>query len=183
MFDQVLNAPLILYVSSVNRQNFLVVNLNCFHSNFKFSDIFFQFKWISHFHEGRRHAYNWLKSFNKLSFNHARYVNLVSFSLTLSWRRQLSYRNQSIDLLGKSMDWSLYDTGLRHERVKSVKKIFLILFRLGHFRELKGWGRLPPYAESVLLVLETWNLERRYFGMWRLEMLSVKHVNQVPKAI
>ena len=44
MFDQVLNAPLILYVSSVNRQNFLVVNLNCFHSNFKFSDIFFQFK-------------------------------------------------------------------------------------------------------------------------------------------
>ena len=27
------------------------------------------------------------------------------------------YRNQSIDLLGKSMDWFLYDNGLRHERV------------------------------------------------------------------
>ena len=39
-------------------------------------------------------------------------------SLTLSWRRSLSYRNQSNDLLCKSMDWFLYDNGPRHERVK-----------------------------------------------------------------
>ena len=38
--------------------------------------------------------------------------------LTLSWRRPLSYRNQSIDLRSKSMDWFLYDIGLRHEMVK-----------------------------------------------------------------
>ena len=38
--------------------------------------------------------------------------------LTLSRRRPLSYRNQSIDLLCKSMDWFLYDNGLRLERVK-----------------------------------------------------------------
>ena len=38
--------------------------------------------------------------------------------LTLSWRRSLSHRNQSIDLLRKSMDWFLYDRDLRHERVK-----------------------------------------------------------------
>ena len=38
-------------------------------------------------------------------------------SLTLSWRRSLSYRNQSIDLQSKSMDWVLYDRDLRHERV------------------------------------------------------------------
>ena len=38
--------------------------------------------------------------------------------LTLSRRRLLSYRNQSIDLLCKSMDWFLYDNGLRLERVK-----------------------------------------------------------------
>ena len=37
--------------------------------------------------------------------------------LTLSWRRPLSYRKQTIDLLHKSMDWFLYDNGLRHERV------------------------------------------------------------------
>ena len=31
----------------------------------------------------------------------------------------LSYRNQSTDLRSKSMDWFIYDNGLRHERVKS----------------------------------------------------------------
>ena len=35
-----------------------------------------------------------------------------------SWWRSLLYRNQSIDLQRKSMDWFLYDRGLRHERVK-----------------------------------------------------------------
>ena len=39
-------------------------------------------------------------------------------SLTLSRRRPLSYRNQSIDLRSKSMGWFLHDNGLRHERVK-----------------------------------------------------------------
>ena len=29
----------------------------------------------------------------------------------------ISYRNQSIDLQRKSMDWFLYDNGLRHERL------------------------------------------------------------------
>ena len=43
-----------------------------------------------------------------------------STSLTLSWPRPLSYRNQSINLLRNSMDWLLYDNGLRHERVKHV---------------------------------------------------------------
>ena len=38
--------------------------------------------------------------------------------LTLSWRRSLSYRNKSTDLLCKLMDWFLYDDCLRHERVK-----------------------------------------------------------------
>ena len=41
-------------------------------------------------------------------------------TLTLSWRRPLSYRNQSIDLRSKSMDWILYDNGLRHERVNKL---------------------------------------------------------------
>ena len=38
--------------------------------------------------------------------------------LTLSWREPLSYRNQSIDLQSKSMNWFLYDNGLHHEKVK-----------------------------------------------------------------
>ena len=41
-------------------------------------------------------------------------------SLTLSLLRSLSYRNQFIDFQSKSMDWFLYDNGLRHERVNVV---------------------------------------------------------------
>ena len=37
--------------------------------------------------------------------------------LSLSWKKFLSYRNQSIDLLCKSMDWFLYDRDLRYEIV------------------------------------------------------------------
>ena len=43
----------------------------------------------------------------------------AKLSLTLSWRRPLSYRNQFTDLGSKSMDWFLYDNGLRHERFKN----------------------------------------------------------------
>ena len=43
------------------------------------------------------------------------------WDLTLSWRRPLSYRNQSIDLQSKSMGWFLYDNGLRHERVNKER--------------------------------------------------------------
>ena len=39
----------------------------------------------------------------------------VALYLTLSWRGPLSYRNLSIS---KSVDWFLYDNGLRHERLK-----------------------------------------------------------------
>ena len=51
--------------------------------------------------------------------------------LTLLWRRPLSYRNQSIDLQSKSMDWFLYDNGLRHERVKDVvmSHVFLPIYQ------------------------------------------------------
>ena len=38
--------------------------------------------------------------------------------LTLSGRRPISYKNQSIDLQSKSMDWLLCDIDLRRERVK-----------------------------------------------------------------
>ena len=43
------------------------------------------------------------------------------FLLTLSWRRYLSYGNQSTNLQRKSMDWFVYDKDLRHERVKLKK--------------------------------------------------------------
>ena len=42
--------------------------------------------------------------------------------LTLSRRMPVSYSNQSIDLRSKSMDWFLYDNGLRLEKVKFLWK-------------------------------------------------------------
>ena len=44
--------------------------------------------------------------------------NSVYFPLTPSWQRSLPYRNQSIDLVSKSMDRFLYDTHLCHDRDK-----------------------------------------------------------------
>ena len=56
---------------------------------------------------------NWLLN-NEVKLNTDKRHQL----LTLSWRMPVSYRNQSINLRSKSMDWLLYDNGLRHERVK-----------------------------------------------------------------
>ena len=50
---------------------------------------------------------------------------ILSNSLTLSWRRPYSYRNQSTDSLRNSMDWFLYDDGFRHERVKSLNQVVI----------------------------------------------------------
>ena len=57
-----------------------------------------------------------------------------AFTLTLSWQRLLSYRNQSIDLPSKSMYWFLYDRDLCHGRVRDAfKNSFLILVDIFHF--------------------------------------------------
>ena len=56
--------------------------------------------------------------------------------LTFSWRRPISYRNQSIDLLCKSMDWFLFDIGLRHER---VKLIILSFFTEGLWKSINNY--------------------------------------------
>ena len=41
----------------------------------------------------------------------------VLIYLNLSWRRYLAYRNQSIDLQNKSIDWLQYYRNLLHEKV------------------------------------------------------------------
>ena len=47
--------------------------------------------------------------------------------LTRSWRRPLSYRNQSIDLHSRSMDWFPFDNGVHHERVKRALNTSLLM--------------------------------------------------------
>ena len=49
----------------------------------------------------------------------------VTLTLLSRWR-PLPYRNQSIDLLCKSMYWFLYDNGLRHEKVKLPQEVELL---------------------------------------------------------
>ena len=66
-------------------------------------------------------AYVVHKNLCNLFIHHCAYVKILhkwEFGLTLSRRRSLSYRNKSIDLQSKSMDWFLYDGDLRHERAK-----------------------------------------------------------------
>ena len=74
--------------------------------------------------------------------------NKSTIFLTLSWQRPLSYRNQSIDLLRKSMDWFLYDKGVRQERVKSAEH-----FLSNHFLSVvsfcTSWKRFQKAYEIL----------------------------------
>ena len=65
--------------------------------------------------------------------------------LTLSWRRPLSYRNQSIE----SMDWFLYDNGPRHERVneKTIHQRYINSLINEIFKYLNG--RSPDLMNEV----------------------------------
>ena len=48
----------------------------------------------------------------------------------------LSYRNQSIDLLNKSMDWFLYDKDSRHERINEASVSISIIIHTQMFEIL-----------------------------------------------
>ena len=50
---------------------------------------------------------------------HINCININSFMT-----ESLSYSNQFIELLRKSMDWFLYDRGLHHERVNLILYVF-----------------------------------------------------------
>ena len=77
--------------------------------------------------------------------------------LTLSWRRPLSYRNQSMDLQSKSMDWFLYDNGLLYERVKWLSEWH---FRKTTITVLKPFSSKCSFLPLVLNKngkIKTWN--------------------------
>ena len=66
--------------------------------------------------------------------------------LTSSWLRSLSHKNQSIDLLYKSMDWVLHDKGVRViKRVKAVT-----IFQISHNN-----NEIIVLALSLVYVIET----------------------------
>ena len=75
-------------------------------------------------------------------------------ALTLSrQRRSLPYRNQSTDLLCKSMDWLLYDSDLHYKRVKlrwSIKKYAMSGDRAWLTKKL-DWQRKPGRKWQTIL--------------------------------
>ena len=70
--------------------------------------------------------------------------------LTLSRRRPLPYRNQSIDLRSKSVDWFLYDNGLRLERVN----ISDIYYKNAHIRKEHTLYLMKNKYLLVMVLLE-----------------------------
>ena len=77
---------------------------------------------ISIFIDG--HPSSWMCSFFMIIPDDQLLYGIIFGNLTLSWRRLLSYRKQSIDYLRKSMDWFLYVNGFRHERAKLNTQFF-----------------------------------------------------------
>ena len=115
--------------------------------------------------------------------------------LTFSWRRPLSYRNQSIDLFCKSMDWFLYDRDLSHEivKVKSPNKgVFrtlpskCLLFQINHKIERKKvWNMFKvnnkdtsvfiiyfEHNSNIILEFILLNLRIYVFAGWQKFMME-----------
>ena len=91
-----------LNVLTLSESGYLLLFFALWHSFvliFFFSHATFQFRF-------------WKKFRNNFAWS------ILQTPLTLSWWRSLSYRNQSIDMQSKSMDWFLYDRHQRNERVK-----------------------------------------------------------------
>ena len=72
--------------------------------------------------------FSWIQIFSDNYYNLGNISFVLKIALTLSWRRSLSYRNESIDFLSKSMNWFLYDRDLRHERVKKSFQLHVKYF-------------------------------------------------------
>ena len=84
------------------------------------------------------------RTVSQVKFENSHYPRLMvnaEFSLTLLWRRSLSYRNQSIDLLCKLMDWFLYYRDLCYEKVN--------LFRAQRQLRCRGPWAMEEYRVKV----------------------------------
>ena len=99
--------------------------------------------------------------------------NIVN--LTLSWRRPLSYRNQSIDFLRKIIVWFLYDNSLRHEKVKRMRG-YNCSFIIENGSFINGWLQLKLRINSILFKYLSDTLYLR--NSW-LQMLFSKKLYQL----
>ena len=79
---------------------------------------------------------------NELATNSKIYGSFLITSLPLSWRSSLSYKNQSINALSKSMDWFLYDCV--HLGIKPLQKHHPIFFCQAPLKSANCPSR-PPF--------------------------------------
>ena len=80
------------------------------------------------------------------------------------------YRNQSIDLPRKSMDWFLYDIGLHHERVKLLQASFpdKVSFRSSNYVICDCYRSIIlKWFDELLMKCEVVNL-----AMWNIIMVG-----------
>ena len=75
--------------------------------------------------------------------------------------RPLSHRNQSINLQSKSMDWFLYDNGLRHEKCK----IMCLLCYSADSKWYINWLREKYFEKcQVEILFKWWKLDIKWIG-------------------
>ena len=124
---------------------------------------------------------NEIKHFEAASFQKIRTLSLIRVLmvltkkryLTLSWRRSLSYRNQSIDLRSESMDWFLYGNGLRHERVKHKSKILAQKCQI----VIKLMSNTDIFGLYEILIMKIWKeILRINNHQWKLTRKSKQKI-------
>ena len=105
----------------------------------------------------------------------SRWIHTSNKALTLSWRRFLSYKNQSIDLLCKLMEWFLYDKDIRHERVNT-----LFTHHTPEVCSYMSWGRISFFfffffaVESSPLRKASRRTQSRHLWFSIIKWLSTK---------
>ena len=81
----------------------------------------------------------------------------------------LLYRNQFIDLLGKSMDWFLYDRDFRHERVDSCND--------KHFTR-RDYQKLLN-NRYLLVKNQQWKIKNKVYNMFKINDRSTRTTSQL----
>ena len=135
MFDRVLNGPLsnaicwnFPVIVTIEFPYWSVVSYTVFEHGFclleKLSLFFVEKYSITAFIYKLPFQTETFLSINLFSIAHLVLFHIIwlHWWLTLSWRRSLPYRNQSIDLFYESVDWFLHDRDLRHEKIKDSTK-------------------------------------------------------------
>ena len=113
------------------------------------------FKYLHHYYSiGLKRNFIWASSDKSHSLLNT-IVHVVQI-LPLSWRGPLSYRNQSIDLQRKSMDWFLYDNGNQWTGFYMITASVL--------KGLNVWQGSEYDCDYFYLLRNTWNWQKQLFG-------------------